>query len=178
MLEVEQQKQIEAIWAQLNYCESKMMPMFQVDACCFNDRHHNVRAWAPMGQPLAITKRYGPGPYIAVYAAICSVRGLTMCDYKVGRAFKSDDFRDFLLQLRAVVDDAEFAVYLDNASIHKSKLVRDAAAAHGIHLVFNLAYRPDLNGIEYFWARAKHHYRRMLLGLKGGMRMYENKKVV
>ena len=52
-----------------------------------------------------------------------------------------------------------FFILTDNASIHKTKIVKERLAELGIPLVLNVAYCPDLNGIESFWAASKRIYR-------------------
>ena len=58
--------------------------------------------------------------------------------------------------------EAKLAVFWDNARIHRARIVQDLADSEevNIELVFNLAYRPDLNGIELVWRRAKWLYKR------------------
>ena len=46
-------------------------------------------------------------------------------------------------------------VVMDNASFHKSLLVREAIEAAGCKLVYLPPYSPDLNPIEKFWANLK-----------------------
>lgn len=46
-------------------------------------------------------------------------------------------------------------VVMDNASFHKSPMVKDAIEAAGCNLVYLPPYSPDLNPIEKFWANLK-----------------------
>ena len=46
-------------------------------------------------------------------------------------------------------------VVMDNASFHKSLLVREAIEAAGCKLIYLPPYSPDLNPIEKFWANLK-----------------------
>ncbi|NKB23081.1 MAG: hypothetical protein GKR87_01535 [Kiritimatiellae bacterium] len=41
---------------------------------------------------------------------------------------------------------------MDNASFHKSSKTRHLIEHHGCHLLYLLAYSPDLNPIEQQWA--------------------------
>lgn len=58
--------------------------------------------------------------------------------------------------------DTQIAVFWDNARIHTSNVVKAGVAdpALNIQLIQNPKYRPDLNGVEFFWYRCKRHYRR------------------
>jgi transposase len=51
-------------------------------------------------------------------------------------------------------------VVMDNASFHKSTLIRQLIEQVGCTLLFLPPYSPDLNKIEKFWARLKHYLRK------------------
>ena len=46
-------------------------------------------------------------------------------------------------------------VVMDNASFHKSPLIKEAIELAGCKLVYLPPYSPDLNPIEKFWANLK-----------------------
>jgi transposase len=86
--------------------------------------------------------------------------------YKLGAAFKGDDISDFLKTLRAKSGKhKKLAVFWDNASIHK-KPAREVAPGLKIEVIWNAPYRPDLNGIEFFWRRVKNAYRKEVTRLR------------
>jgi transposase len=86
--------------------------------------------------------------------------------YKLGEAFKGDDVADFLRRLRARMGKhKKIAVYWDNASIHR-RPGSEVAPGLKIPVIWNAAYRPDLNGIEFFWRRVKGVYRSELTRLR------------
>ena len=51
-------------------------------------------------------------------------------------------------------------VVMDNLGSHKAKAVRHALRRVGAKLLFLPKYSPDLNPIEQFFAKLKHHLRR------------------
>lgn len=53
-------------------------------------------------------------------------------------------------------------VVMDNASFHKSVMIRELIEQAGCKLLFLPSYSPDLNKIEKFWARLKHYLRKTL----------------
>lgn len=67
----------------------------------------------------------------------------------------------FLTRLKAMETPGKpIAVFWDNASIHKSKIVKKFALKNNIRLIFNAPYRPDLNfGIETLWGEYKREFR-------------------
>jgi transposase len=101
---------------------------------------------------------------------------LLYADYKY-TAFDSDDVVNFLLRMRELhKPDDKIAVFLDNASIHKSKATQARAADPDINikLIYNIPYRPDLNGIEFFWGYAKRAYRKHLMQYKAEGIRFDN----
>ena len=53
-------------------------------------------------------------------------------------------------------------VVLDNASFHKSPLLKTEAAKYGIKIIYLPAYSPDFNSIEKFWANLKRNIRKII----------------
>jgi hypothetical protein len=60
------------------------------------------------------------------------------------------------------------AIFWDQASIHTSGYTEDMADSEevDIELISNVAYRPDLNGIEWLWLDVKNRFREMILQMK------------
>lgn len=52
---------------------------------------------------------------------------------------------------------------MDNASIHRSKPTTKVLSDMGLEMLYNKACRPDLHGVEHFFALAKAKYRIDLL---------------
>ena len=92
--------------------------------------------------------------------------GLATKMFKVGGAFKTTDIEHFLECLRSrMTKRKKVAVFWDNASIHIQP-GKDAPAKHNIEVIRNAPYRPDLNGIEFFWGRIKKAYRKEITRLR------------
>ena len=53
-------------------------------------------------------------------------------------------------------------VILDNASFHKSPLLKVEAEKVGVKIIYLPAYSPDLNPIEKFWANLKRNIRKII----------------
>ena len=53
-------------------------------------------------------------------------------------------------------------VVMDNASFHKSQHIEQLIKQAQCELLFLAPYSPDLNKIEKFWARLKHHLSKTL----------------
>ena len=98
---------------------------------------------------------------MACVGAISEERGKEHFEF-VERAFNSKQFLDFLKYLLIQKpEERSLALVLDNASIHKTKSVKDWARENDVNIIYNVPYAPWFNGIEEFWAEAKGVFRNM-----------------
>ncbi|MCO6475495.1 MAG: transposase [Phaeodactylibacter sp.] len=68
----------------------------------------------------------------------------------------ADQLIEFLFLIRAFNnDDNAIGIVLDNASIHHSKAVLQAAISLNIHFIFLPPYAPKYNPIEFLWKDGK-----------------------
>ena len=114
------------------------------------------------------TSRFTNQPKVVVCGVISPVRGNVYYHYGI-RSFNAQDVIEVLKAVRADAGPkAKLALFWDNARIHRAHIVRDAAATPEINIefVWNIAYRPDLNGIELVWRRAKWLYKAKVDWLK------------
>jgi putative transposase len=68
---------------------------------------------------------------------------------------KSDDFCQFLVDVRERNPLNRICLILDNFPTHKAKRVKEKAQELDIKLIFLPPYSPDLNPIEYIWKSIK-----------------------
>ena len=108
---------------------------------------------------MSFPHKWSKKEYVAVFCGISIKEGCAVQKYNVGKAFNADDIHDFLreLRIRAQVRH-KVAVFWDNASIHIAQ-ANTTAPELKIKVIRNAPYRPDLNGIEFFWGRIKRFYR-------------------
>lgn len=79
--------------------------------------------------------------------------------YTVRSKKKKEDFLQSLYKL-VEKDNCKYKIIvLDNASIHKSKIVKKYCNKHNIKLVYLPQYSPDLNPIELVWKKVKKIFR-------------------
>jgi len=129
----------------------------QVDEACFTPKAMDRRHWLPRGG-VKVPTRFPDAKQIKYVAAICEEVGLLCTDWSE-KAFKGRDMVRLLENIRKVFDNGEgVTVFWDGAGIHKAIIVREAARRLNITCVLNAPYRPDLNGIELLWRRAKIKY--------------------
>ena len=161
-----QQVYLDAAREKLERLTEKGYDIFQCDACVFSADSFVPSAWAAQGQPPAIPHKWTSKKYVAVFAAISERSGCLLQMYKLGEAFKAKDIDDFLQQLRLRAGKhRKLAVFWDNASIHRAP-GSVTAPQLGIEVIRNAPYRPDLNGIEFFWRSTKMAYRKEITRLR------------
>lgn len=68
---------------------------------------------------------------------------------------KSEDFSEFLMEVRRCNPINRICLVLDNFATHKAKKVREKATKLNIELIYLPPYSPDLNPIEYLWKSIK-----------------------
>jgi transposase len=99
---------------------------------------------------------------------------------KKDAAFFKEDVVAMVNSIREHVDPSrKIAIYWDNASIHTSPFVTDQFKdRNDIAFVRTVTYRPDLNGIEFFWAVAKCHWYKKLDWHKATRTQFDMMKLV
>jgi transposase len=156
-----QQNQITKMKSELESQTTRGYYVVQVDECTFNTKDLSRRHWAPIGDPFTVAKRFENSDTIAVVAAISASEGL-VCQMQAEGSFNAEDMVELLQKIRIFYGKEKVAVFWDNASIHRAGIVLEAAEKADIPLVFNLPYRPDLNGIELLWRKAKNTFYRLM----------------
>jgi putative transposase len=68
---------------------------------------------------------------------------------------KTEDFCQFLMEVRNNNPINRICLVLDNFATHKAKGVRKKANELNIELIYLPPYSPDLNPIEYLWKSIK-----------------------
>ena len=85
------------------------------------------------------------------------------------RSVNIDKFFEFLAGLRAVNGDDKICLFMDNLGVHISPKSKTEMRRLKFRFVYNLAYRPDLNPIEFVFSMFKSNFRalraRKLMGL-------------
>jgi len=99
---------------------------------------------------------------LAVIAAISGEGGLI--DYIVHpKAINTEVFVAFIQQLSHKLGGGDFALFLDNLSVHKTKDAKLLFEKLNITEIFNVPYCPQFNGIESYFSQLKATYKKLLL---------------
>ncbi len=125
-----------------------------VDEAGFSQVHPNRSAWTPRGERHLIEATRGKR--LNVLAAMLSTGDLFCA--KLWQATTAEAFVGFLGLLHETVSKP-LTVILDNASIHKAKIIAPLVAllkSKGLTLYFLPPYSPELNRIERLWHKMKY----------------------
>lgn len=150
--------------------------IIQIDAALFSNKAHPMRVYAPVGFSPYHKPAVDGGHYTCAMGAICEELGLVHLRLSNKKAFNAYDVADFLFEIKEKMGSTKFAAFLDNATIHRAIFTKQAAQLMGVPLVFNLPYRPDLNGIEFLWNSAKHAFRARVKTFRGVGIKWSNKE--
>ncbi len=116
-----------------------------------------LRGWASRGQRLPGKAPFGHWNTMTFLAALR--RDRIEAPWLLDRPINGERFLVYVEQVLVPTLKPGDLVIMDNLGSHKAKAVRQAIRQAGAKLVFLPKYSPDLNPIEQFFAKLKHHLR-------------------
>ncbi len=100
---------------------------------------------------------------LALIAAISEDGGFI--DFTIHpRAINTKVFVPFVRQLSEKLGGEDFALFLDNLSVHKTRDAKLLFEELNITEIFNVPYCPQFNGIESYFSQIKATYKKLFLG--------------
>ena len=84
---------------------------------------------------------------LAFVVAMSEDRGL-VCVESFPRSLDKFDFLKFIKHIRRIYNNQKIGLYLDNASFHAVKIVKEYARENKIDLIFAPVYSPEFNPSE------------------------------
>ena len=133
-----------------------------IDECIFSAKTYKPMAWSGKGRNVAQCRQMGSQRCVAVVAAVSAADGLILFERRPS-SYNGHQFSEFMQRLSAKVVDRPMTVLLDNCKIHKTRQTSEVLGREEIRVLWNVPYRPDLNGIEFVWAIAKRRFRQLQL---------------
>ena len=79
------------------------------------------------------------------------------------KAITTVELIEFVEMLSAKFLGQEFAIFMDNLQVHKTKEVLETCRRLKARLIFNVPYSPAFNGIETYFSLLKGEYKKLLL---------------
>ena len=116
-----------------------------------------LRGWAPKGERLEAKVPHGHWKTSTFIAALRNDR--VEAPWLLDGPINGESFLVYVEKVLVPTLQPGDVVVMDNLGSHKGKAVRKAIRAAGAKLLFLPKYSPDLNPIEQFFAKLKHHMR-------------------
>jgi transposase len=133
-----------------------------LDETMFTFSTFRSKGWAHIRDRIRINNSNLRVTILAVIAAISEEHDLI--DYVVHpKAINSEVFVAFINQIAEKLEGGDFALFLDNISIHKKKDAKHLFEKLNIIEIFNVPYCPQFNGIESYFFQLKATYKKLLL---------------
>ena len=79
------------------------------------------------------------------------------------KAITTVEFIEFMEMLSAKFLGQEFAIFMDNLQVQKTKEVLETCKRLNARPIFNVPYSPDFNGIETYFSLLKGEYKKLIL---------------
>jgi putative transposase len=117
-----------------------------------------LRGWAPCGQRLLGHAPFGHWNTMTFIAALRHDR--IEAPWLLNGPVNGERFRVYVEKVLVPTLRPDDIVVMDNLGSHKSKAVRQAIRDAGARRLLLPKYSPDLNPIELFFAKLKHHLRK------------------
>ena len=88
------------------------------------------------------------------------------------KAITTVEFVEFVEMLSAKFLGQEFAIFIDNQQVQKTKEVLETCKRLKAQPIFNVPYSPNFNGIETYFSLLKGEYKKLIIeriikGIKG-----------
>ena len=81
--------------------------------------------------------------------------------YEVSKKrFNENMFGEFLDNLYIDKKHRKIALFMDNASSHKTTMIKMKLNELEIEPIYSVPYQPDLNPVESCFSKIKNHYKR------------------
>ena len=133
-----------------------------LDETVFTFSTFRAKGWAHNRERIRVNDSDMKVTTLAVIAAISEDGGLI--DYLVHpRAINTEVFLAFVNQLSTKLGGGDFALFLDNLSVHKTKEAKLLFERLNVTEIFNVPYCPQFNGIESYFSQVKATYKKLLL---------------
>ena len=122
-----------------------------IDETMFTFRTFRAKGWAHNRERIKINDSDLKVQTLALIAAVTKEDGLI--DYSIyPNAINTESFHAFITQLTDKLGGGDYALFLDNLSVHKTKIAKHLFEKFNITEIFNVPYCPQFNGIESYFS--------------------------
>ena len=107
---------------------------------------------------MTVDKSWVNEPTVAVLAGISREKGLELF-MQFPKSVNVPKFQEYLSRLRTENGDSKVCLFMDQLSVHRAPESKKTMRELGFRWIYNVAYAPDYNAIEFCFARVKHRFR-------------------
>ena len=133
-----------------------------VDEAMFTFNTFSTRAWSAKHYSIQVDDADIRIKSMAFIGAISDNGGLEA--YTIHpKAITTVEFIEFVEMLSAKFLGEEFAIFMDNLQVHKTKEVLETCKRLNARPIYNVPYSPDFNGIETYFSLLKGEYKKLIL---------------
>ena len=132
------------------------------DEVTFSIKTQLTNAYSLPNAPLQIDYKQFSPHCIAAIVCISLTKGIEIVDL-YDKSVNIQKFACFLEKLRRLHFADDIAIFVDQLSVHRSKIIQERLDELSIPCIFNAAYSPDFNPIENIFAIAKTNYKKIRL---------------
>lgn len=112
--------------------------------------------WAPIGEPCEYVVNKLKNKR---FSLLIGMNRATVVDYVIKEgSINTVDYKQFIENITK--NRKNVAILMDNASIHHSKVCKELYKKRNIETIFNVAYMPEFNPIEYLNNKVKSFFKR------------------
>ena len=133
-----------------------------VDEAMFTFNTFSTRAWSAKHQSIEVNDADIRIKSMAFLGAISDNGGLEAYTMHA-KAITTKEFIEFVEMLSAKFHGQDFAIFMDNLQVHKTKEVLETCKRLKARPIFNVPYSPDFNGIETYFSLLKGEYKKLIL---------------
>ena len=133
-----------------------------LDEAIFSHSTGPARAWAHRNEVIEVDEARFNMKTQALIMAVSPDRGVD--HFRLyPRSVATHQFLEFLEELSAANGHEPLAVFMDNMTVHHSRLALQKYQELGITPIFNVMYSPQFNSIESVFSMVKAAYKKSLL---------------
>ena len=146
----EQKYRLLSIKDTLNYLDKDKIISYDEISACTNE--NPKYGWSKKGSECIINKK-DKSLYGTRYTIGMAVNNKSIVDFTIVKSgLKTDNFINFMQKMKDKDPYNKNTYFMDNASIHQSKIFKKFAINNKMHILYNAPYQSDKNPIEYFFS--------------------------
>ena len=111
-------------------------------------KRKNDYAWSKIGTKCIIAE---PNNYELIYSMCMAINKDRIISYRLTKGtYNGQKYRNFLMN-RVIGKTNNRGILMDNATIHKTKKIKQELLTKNIKVIYNVPYHPEYNPIEYLF---------------------------